>query len=219
MTEQTTDSRPETPPYVAYATFKNTVRSLHHGGSMVNRVDVSALSTMSGSAQKLFLGAVRVLGLVDEQNAPTDEMRSLAAADTDEKWKPLIRLLVERFYAGSLSSLATGTPQQLKESFGNIPASTVTPAARFLIHAAKDAGITISHVIEKNKASGGGGGGRSRRRTRTPPPPPATSAAASDSTGVHAALLAKFPAFDPEWDEKRQQAWFSAYEKLLEMNQ
>jgi hypothetical protein len=31
-------------------------------------------------------------------------------------------------------------------------------------------------------------------------------------------VLDKFPEFDPEWDEARQKAWFSAFERFMALD-
>ena len=37
------------------------------------------------------------------------------------------------------------------------------------------------------------------------------------SVAFKAALLDKFPGFDPSWGEEQQSAWFAAVEKLMDM--
>jgi hypothetical protein len=117
--------------------------------------------------------------------------------------------------------LKTGTLQTLKESFGDI-GGIVTPAIRFLLAACKDTGVEVSPHILKNRIppapsrrrksngeSGSMNGDIEQRRATQEPQ------AGYDSMAM--ALLNKFPEFDPAWPEDQQKAWFSAYEKLLQL--
>ena len=217
------NSKPSTPPYGAYKTFVNGVRSLAHDGRVVDRVDSSAVPNMSGSAKKLFLLSLEYFDLIAEDGSPSDQMKRMAI-NGDDVWKAEIRSLLEGFYSKQIPILDRGTPQQLRESFGEIPSSTVTPAVRFLIHAAEDAGINVNPIIKKNR-----GGGRSAPRKNKrgqsaansggggPAEPPPSTPDPDGKLSMKELVVKKFPDFDPTWDEARQAAWFSAYEKLLKM--
>src|SRR5688500_6352279 len=108
-----------TPAYVSYATFKNTVRGLAQHGHIPDRIDHSVLSSMSGSARAQFLGAMRFLGLINKEGDPSESLRKLAVA-SEPDWKQQLRELVKCAYTDQIKLFATGTPQQLRESFGDI---------------------------------------------------------------------------------------------------
>ena len=69
-----------TPAYVSYSTFKNKVRALAPNGKLPSRIDRSALDGMSGAGQSQFLGALRFLGLIDENGVPSGRLTKLAKA-------------------------------------------------------------------------------------------------------------------------------------------
>ncbi len=212
MSEKTTIS----PAYVAYSTFKNTIRRLARDGQLPGQIDHSILGTMSGAARSQFFNALRFFGLVDESGVPSKELKQLAVAGEPE-WKVAFKpVVLARYDSNIIESLKSGTPNSLREAFGDIGPSLVKPAIRFLVKAACDVEIPVGSHIAKAKTNGNGApprrslrkpGSRPRRDPQPSPEPIATD--------FKSALLAKFPAFDPNWGEDQQKAWFAAYEKLL----
>ena len=225
MPEEPNNGTGQTPPYVAYKTFKNAVRGLQHEGRLPDRIDSSALMALSGSTRKMFLLSLRWLNLIDKDGIPSPLMGKLAAANEAE-WKSLIGEAVKSHYATQVPILKSGTPKQLRESFADVPASCVVPAMRFLIHAAEDAGLPVSHVIDKNRGGSvsGASSGKGKRRRREEGAdmddtinPAVDPPAPSKADSFKMALLDKFPAFNPEWGEEQQKNWFSAYQRLLDL--
>lgn len=217
------DDRKQSPAYLSYRTLKSTIRSIAHEGRPPPRIDSSVLSKMSGSARTQFLGALRFLSLISEDDRPTDRLVSLCAAN-DSEWKSVMGSILKEKYPSQLAALKDGTPATFKESFVGVSASLVTPACRFLWSAAKDAGLPISgHIKEISNAprtskkagsklateSGDGSGGDDDAPREDESKVPAS---------IQDRLLEKFPAFDPGWDDVRQAAWFSAYEKLVALS-
>lgn len=210
-----------TPAYVSYATFKNKIRQLAVEGALPARIDPSVLAGMSGSAQRQFLSALRFFEFIDANGTPSGMLRKLASA-SDKEWKQLLGECLQRLYKDQLDALTSGTPKQLTDAFGtDIAGTTRTAAVRFLLEAAKDSGVPVSARIKVRGTPGAPPRPRvqTKRRSRRaatirdvlPPEAPA-------ATSMVDALLAKFPAFNPEWPEAQQAAWFKAYEKLLAMN-
>lgn len=207
------------PAYVSYATLKNTLARLGEH-ELPPVIDNSLLGSMGGSTQAQFLGALRFLDLIDDKFRPSSLLKRLAAAD-ENTWKALMVDLLAAKYPKQLAALKDGTPNSFKDSFES-DASIVTPAARFLLMAAKDAGLPVSpHIVKvgissgrtssKRKAGNNGSGGGAA--TITPPTHP------NPATSFRDKLLEKFPPFDPEWGEEQQKAWFTAYERLLSLDQ
>ncbi len=212
-----------TPAYISYATFRNTTRGLVSDLVMPKRVDHSVLPNKSGSGRKMFLAALRFLELIDEDGAPTDRLAKLATAEEDD-WKDYIGILLKEKYPDQVELLESGTPKQLRESFEKsfpgIGASIIAPAMRFLVIAAQDAGLPVGkHIMHRKVPTSVG----TRRKPKKQPrqasiqEAPATGWSEPESASIELALLAKFPNFDPAWPAEQQRAWFSAYERLLEM--
>lgn len=216
MTEKVTVS----PAYVAYSTFKNTIKRLAPDGQLPGQIDHSILGTMSGAARSQFFNALRFFGLVDESGVPSKELNQLAVAGEPE-WKVAFKpVILSRYDSDIIESLKSGTPNSLREAFGDIGPSLIKPAMRFLVKAAQDVGIQVGSHIAKAKTDGNGTpprrsprkpGSRARRE-----PQPLSEPIATD---FKSALLAKFPVFDPNWGDEQQKAWFAAYQKLLGMTE
>jgi len=219
------EGKRQSPAYVAYPTFKNTIRGFAAGGHPVpSTIDSSVLTNMSGSSQNQFLVAMRFFGLIDEANKPSNTLLKMAAAD-ENGWNAEMKALVLKHYPAQVGHLTTGTPKTLRESFGEI-GGIVKPAVRFLLAACKDTGIPVSPHILKDKSSLGTPKRRKLKQEETSATangsaaatPPSSPPPADDPQSFKMALLAKFPSFDPNWGEQQQKAWFDAYAKLLEKN-
>lgn len=216
------DDRNNTPAYVSYTTFKNAVRALAPDGEPPERIDKSLLKGMAGSTGAQFLGALRFLDLMDAQGKPTPRLVQLCQATSDIDWKPVMASVLTAKYEKQLAALKTGTPATFRESFGSdMGASIVIPASRFLFSAAKDVTFPISkHITEisgprpakKNNEKKPGAEAESKGGTTSIHPP-----AAPVAESFKDRLLAKFPEFNPEWDDAKQTAWFSAFEKFMAM--
>ncbi len=213
------EKKSPSPAYVAYATFKNSIRTLKHGNAIPDRIDPTVFGTMSGSAKNQLFGALKFFGLVDDKGVPAPRLRELATSD-ENGWNKAMGEMVHDRYREQVKVLKTGTPQMLRESFGDI-GGIVKPAVRFLLAACKDTGIDVSPLILREGSKGNGAPKRRRVSSRgegesngnqhtdespQTPPNPAMSA-----------LLDKFPTFDPAWKPEQQTAWFDAYKKLIDL--
>jgi hypothetical protein len=216
------DSKPQTPPYVSYATFKNNLRSIATGGVVPSRIDPSLLGTLSGSSKAQFMAALRFFELIGRDGVPSAAFKRLAIS-TEQEWKSTMSELLGLHCPDQVAILASGTPRQLQESFGEI-GGIAKPAARFFILAAKDAGIAVGPHLAKGR---GQSGDQPRRAVRRKPSDAVSYANSADHTlppapelageSYEKMLLRKFPQFDPSWDPERQKSWFTAYQTLLEM--
>ncbi len=212
-----------TPPYLSYVTFKNTIQTLASEGGLPRRIDRSVLITLSGSGQKQLIAALKFFGLIDEDGIPSDQLVTLSRAN-EEDWKDYLGVLLKEHYPKEIEQLGDASPKTLRDSFvtsfDGIGSSLVEPAIRFLITAAKESGIPVSaHVGKRRPRSTSAIKHTLRkevRRSENPLEPSRTAVQQEDT--LQRALLSKFPDFDPTWGQEQQQAWFSAYQRLLDMH-
>lgn len=209
-----------TPAYVSFTTFKGALQGLVHDKRLPPRLDSSVLSHLSGSTRAQFMNSLRYLGLVGKDDVPTETGHALANANADD-WKRQLATILGEKYPNQLSELSRGTPQTYKDSFSKDSPSIIVPAARFLWLAAKDAGLPVSpHIGDRGiSASKPSRSTSSKVKTLDSSVPSIKTVDEASSKSFSDRLLDKFPAFDPDWDEQRQAAWFSAYERLLRINE
>lgn len=202
----------KTPPYVGYQSFKQNVLSLAHDKKLPPQIDHTVLGAMGGSTRMQFMGALSYLGLIDEAKRPTESLIGLV---TSGFLSSELRRILEERYPEQIPHLANGTLKTLMDSFGDI-GSIRHNATRFLIHAAKEAGLPIAAHISKARVGNPASSGKAKRSGEQQPPsvdvPPAPKQQSGSFLG---ALIEKFPAFDPSWDVEQQKAWLTTYEKLL----
>src|ERR1035437_4228980 len=98
------------PPYVAYLTFKQTIRGLNRDGHIPDQIDSSILPTMSGSARQQFVNALKFFSLIDDKNVVSATLKNLAQAQDDDKWKPLLQGVINHHYQPQMKALTGGTP-------------------------------------------------------------------------------------------------------------
>lgn len=219
-------SQPEpkmvTPPYVTYRTFINSLLKLQERG-LPARIDQSVFSGQSNSAIASLVAAYKYLGLVDDSGKPSENLRKLvAAAAKDADRNALMKELLEArypFLQAPHLDLAAATTQQVESAFREqgIKGSTITKAVSFFLSAANEAGITVSGHV-KTPAAKRAGPARGKRNgkntsqdnsagTGTVQQTPASKTAAE-------LLLAKFPDFDPSWDDDIKKKWFESFSSL-----
>ncbi|MDV2494663.1 MAG: DUF5343 domain-containing protein [bacterium] len=148
MTKDVKNQSNDVPPYVSYATFSNAISSFAEHG-VPAQIDRSVLGRLSGGVQRHLIAAFRFMGLIDDDNRPTDELRQYAKGDTKTRQKILTEILRSR-YDRQLEILHDGTIQQLTSSFDNVKAkqSVKAKCITFFLKAARDAGFPVSPHIE-----------------------------------------------------------------------
>jgi len=138
------------PPYVPYRTFLTFMESLRQ--AMPGRIDRTVMGTFSGAMQNQLFGALRYLGLINEQDIPHARLKQLVAADGAERTQ-ILRSILEDGYPFLFKEegfdLTNATLGQFEEQFRKIGASgdTVRKCATFFLTAAKEAEIRISPRI------------------------------------------------------------------------
>lgn len=165
------DEQPaKTPPaYFPWRTFESTTEGFAASGGVPSKLDRSVLSTMSGSGRSAFVGGLRSLNLVDDDNHPRPLLEKYVAAEGDAR-KAILREILAGAY-GFLSQsnfdLTRATASQLSEAMSREGATSSTreKAVAFFLKAAEAAGITVSPHILKRKHTPSG-----PTKPRTPKP-------------------------------------------------
>ena len=211
--------KPTLPPYIPYKTFFNFINGLKDSG-IPQQVDKSVLRSMSGAMQSATISALKFLDLIDGQAKPTKKLTQLVDA-SNESYSQALEYVLSESYSFLFENdfnleQATGTQVQEKFRVKGASGSTITKCIAFFLTAAKAAKIKVSsHVrppiptrsnaqrkVNPKKAEGG---------LNVPPPP----LLPKPQLGWHEQLLAKFPSFDPAWDEETRKEWFKAFNELM----
>jgi hypothetical protein len=190
-------------------------------GDTPARVDASYLSNLPWSAQNEFKQACRSLGLVDDQDQPTQLLRDLALKP-DERQARMADLLRAR-YPGPMSLGKNATGDQLEEAFKKmgVKGSTLQKALRFYLQAAQYAEIELSPHFKTPKTSSAPRKPRTRRKNesnngnaqedKTPKP---------DTPALHpflVGLLQELPSPNGSWTAAKRQAWLEIAERTVDM--
>lgn len=222
------------PPYISYKTLTNFINGLRETG-IPHQIDKSVLRTMSGAVQSATIASLKFLGLINSSAIPTKHLKQLVETDGDNYIAALKDVLVESYSFllknGINIEQATGTQVENKFKEQGVSGSTITKCVAFFLAAAKDAGIKVSsHVrppaikrtVNSQKVDGVSPTKKNMRmKTRdaafqgsnqTNMPPANTQ---PNSSSWYEQLLAKFPAFDPTWDNDTKKAWFEAFNDLM----
>jgi hypothetical protein len=148
------DDKKPVPPYVAYKTLNNFLERFKQG--LPGRIDRGLMGSMSGAAQSQVTTALRYLGMIKENNFPTELMRRYATGEESER-KAALREMLQASYPFIFSGdfdLSTATASQLREAFvENTPATgeTLGRCISFLKDAALDADVVVSQFITQKK--------------------------------------------------------------------
>ncbi len=214
--------RPPYPPYSQWQRLLETLREDFARQQLPSRIDASYLKKLkvNPSAVSNLQSALAFLGLVDAQRHPTDALRELLSRDGNEA-KGMLRRIVEKAYKPVLDGLLplTATPDHLAEKFkrGGAQDEVGRKGMTFYVRIAKDAGIALSAQFKTRDRQPGTR--TPRRRTPSPNLPPTIapvprvpeSARAQTDTShtpdMMTQLLAKFPDFDPNWNEQQVHQW------------
>jgi hypothetical protein len=207
------------PAYVPWRTLMNYINSLRESGlpSQINR---SVMDKTSYSGQAQLLAGMRYLGLIDTLGTPQAILAQWIEADEANQTKIIGKILSDcyKFVFDNLD-LARASPAEVDKQFRErgIDGSTAERAVAFFLNAADAAGIILSpHLKKKTRSSGALRRTRSpRKRQRQEGNKPPAEDMRHDFNGGADPWLAKFPDFNPEWDEKIQQTWFEAFQKLM----
>lgn len=168
MTEPTKRS----PPYIGFGAFTGFLNQLRDT-SVPSRIDRSVLGNASGGMAYGILSSLKFLKLIDDRGAPTPAFKALVKAQDSERPEHLKIMLengfTELFNSGiDLESASSGQFDEVLRSSYDIRGSTVDKVAIFFLGAAKQAGISVSHQLEKRKPVGSIGPKRLRLKRDVP---------------------------------------------------
>lgn len=219
-------SRKRLPPYVSYRTFRNFVDGLSQG--MPARLDRTYWGDKwSGTNGMQSVAALRYLGLVDANLAPTDKLRQLVATRGTLR-SDMLRQIASQSFAFILHSSSfntqNGTYGQLEEMFQSsyqLTGDVTRKCTKFFIELAKDSGIPLSSFILKKSETARAGTGtkkqikRTNSRTARTVKIPQIAEQIPEEISWDRLLLSKFPTFDPTWADEVKLKWFQAFDELL----
>lgn len=217
-TENITESKP---PYVAYKTFSNFIKSLRESG-VPGRIDRSVLPGLSGAAQSFLLAALRYLGLISNDGTPTAQLKDLVENPQNEK-AVLTKAVKEKYtflFEGGFN-INSSTDALLSEKFKEqgVNGSTIVKAVSFFTSLCESAGIQTSPHLKGKRAANGVSSSTPRKyKKRKPadePPVIVAPSAAAPAKTFQELLLEKFPTFNPSWDPETSKKWFDNFEKLM----
>jgi hypothetical protein len=221
----TEKGRKHLPPYVSYRTFHNFIDGLQQ--RMPSRIDRSYWGDMlSGSTGIQLMAALRFLGLVDANGKPMERLKTLVAARGEQKSQLLRDVAYDAFSFVLRSSLEleSATYSQLVEVFHNtfqLTDDVSRKCVKFFIAMVSDAGMSLSPFITKRTRSTHTGSGtkaiakKAGNRTNRNAIVPQHLEELPNQSSWNQLLLAKFPNFDPTWNDDIKSKWFAAFDEML----
>lgn len=172
------------------------------------------------------MAALRFLRLIDANGKPTEKLKPLVSAKGEQRAQLLREIVTEAFDFVLRSSLdlESATYAQLEEVFHNtfqLTDDVSRKCVKFFIAMASDAGMVLSpfitkrtrltHAISRTKAITK----RMVSRTNQKVIIPHDSEELPTQSSWNNMLLAKFPNFDPAWNDEIKLKWFAAFDELL----
>lgn len=143
-------------PYVSFATFASALVALADLG-IPPTIDRSVLQQFSGANKGLLIQAFRHLGLTNSKDETQEVFHVYAKADP-EKRKIILADLLKLHYPEQMKVLASGTIQNLKDTFNNtsVEASVKSKCIAFFLQTAKGSGLLISgHILKGARGTRG----------------------------------------------------------------
>lgn len=133
------------PPWFPFQTFWGFITGLSEK-PLPPQIDRSMMGTKSGSDQMNLFSTLKFFSLIDENNSVEPKLKELVAATPDSRKLILMSMLRDNYAAQFEVSDQNGTEKQLLDSFeptgyGN---DTRRKAMTFFLHAAREAGLTLS---------------------------------------------------------------------------
>lgn len=220
-----------TPPYAAYSThLKMLERLRRHSMPDDLRSSTELQESLANSTFAQTLRAWRFLGLVDDQERPTDTLTQLIHA-SGEEYQTILRNILETSYSfvydldvDEPSTVMVQSWDELHRRFElqGATGSTVRRSISFFVNLAADAGIQIPDEVASALKDGQSMLGSSPSRKESvvggsdhpaavvPKGDMAQANVRSSSPGEM--LLAKLPAFDPSWSSEERSAWLHSFD-------
>jgi len=224
----TNESTARTPPYASYTSFDNFLAHLRDHPPLPPRIDKSVMSHLNYGTQQALIGSLRSLGLIDDENSPTDRLKKLVQAKENQRGILMLTAIKEAYpYFWSGFDLERATADQFTETIRKqgFKGSTIEKAISFFIAAASAAGAKLSPHLTKRKTtakttangavSSSGAKRTYTKRVKPKNPGRVKEDEPTEETMVNQ-LLEKFPNFDPKWDKEIQEKWFAGFGRLMD---
>ncbi len=224
------NKRPPYPPYSQWLRLLETLKDDFQRRQLPSRIDNSYLKKLkvNPSAESNLLSALAYLGLVDGEKQPTPALKGLLPLD-GEDLKSALRDIVQESYGPMLRGLIlhTVTPDHLAEKFrrGGSQDEVGRKGMTFFVRIAKDAGIRLSDQLKTRERQPSTRTPRRRAQQVSLAPVPAPQPSAdppdlppadpSDNDDLTNRVLAKFPDYNPDWDETQVVLWRDSLALLL----
>jgi hypothetical protein len=161
------DNANRIPAYATYKTFVSFINDLRDG-QIPPQISYSVVRG-SNSAKATMISSLKSLGLIDDESAPTEELRSLVR-DT-ENYKSNLKALLKRSHPYLFDEgleLSNTTSELVADRFKSAGArgSTVSKAMSFFLAAAKDADIEIAPIVKPPQPPRTGQAKKSKKTSR-----------------------------------------------------
>ena len=149
------DNKQQALPYVSYPTFKTFICYLHDT-VVTDIIDNSMMpNSFSGSAKGAVTSALKSLGLIDNENNTTQNLKDLAKAYNTKEWPEAVKNCILSGYdniSGNID-LKSASRKQLEGMFGDITSQMRDKYIRFFLTANKEAGVEYSPHLKIRKRS------------------------------------------------------------------
>src|SRR4051812_15095295 len=134
MATETERPESDSPPYVSWATLKNTIEKMAREGGVPSQVDRSYLSNVPGSTQTQLIAALKWLELIDATMKPTARLEQLDEQDEPDR-KKTVEAMLEAHYPAAIALPPLATQQQLEGTFRDlgVSGSTLRKAVAFFL--------------------------------------------------------------------------------------
>ena len=222
--------RPPYPPYAQWIRLLETLKDDFQRRQLPSRIDNSYLKKLkvNPSAESNLQSALTYLGLVDGEKQPTPALKNLLPLD-GEDLRSALRKIVQEAYGPMLRGLImhTVTPDHLAEKFrkGGAQDEVGRKGMTFFVRIAKDAGIKLSDQLKTRERQPSVRSSRKKAPQNgpvtVPPPDPRPDPAyipppdPSDNRDLMTRVLAKFPDYNPEWDQTQVELWRDSLALLM----
>ena len=221
------------PPYVAYRTLKNFVERYKQG--LPSRIDRGLMGSMSGAAQSQVTTALRYLGMITENNHPTETMKRYVTGEEEVQRAALREALQSTYpyiFNGSID-FSSVTGSQLRETFEahtSATGETIGRCIAFLKDAAQDAGVVVSPFLTQKKSRGGSARKKSlaprkedtRASDRVPArvepierPPAHALSGRTQSSLLLTGLFQRLPKPGSVWTKDERERWVQTLNNVL----
>lgn len=133
-------------PYLPFRTFQSAIESLEHG--IPKKLDRTMWPSQSGLVQSQILMAFRFLGLVDQEDHPTEFLHSLVSVK--ENRPDTMQIVLMTSYSNVVEhDLTKMTPKMIEDEMDryHVSGETKRKAVTFFLRAAKFAGMPMHPLL------------------------------------------------------------------------